>query len=155
MIRSFKHLSLLERGLLYSEIKEDKSLREIAKDFGRGHTSLPREVNNNSKYGKAYVPCRAHKRALRVGGRQRHHTLPKDPAIFLYVRTHLRSPHFWTPGMTAGRISLGTKGVSVCVETVYSYIYSRPARRDKLWEYLPTGRKVTRWRSCLRLLRFI
>jgi IS30 family transposase len=43
--------------------------------------------------------------------------------------------------MIAGRIGLDIKGAAVCVETVYGYIYSKPARRDKLWEYLPSGRK--------------
>ena len=46
--------------------------------------------------------------------------------------------------MIAGRMGLDIKGASVCVETVYGYIYSRGARKDKLWEYLPSGRKKRR-----------
>jgi IS30 family transposase len=147
MKRSFKHLSLLEREKLYGGIKEGRSLRDIARDLGRDHTSLSREIKNNTKYGKSYLPCLAHKRALRVGNRQRYHAPLKSPEVFLYVRQHLRSPYFWTPEMIAGRINLDIKGVSVCVETVYGYIYSRTARRDKLWEYLPSGRKKRRRRK--------
>ena len=141
MKRSFKHLSLLEREQLYGGLKEGKSLRNIAADLGRDHTSLSRELKNNTKYGKVYLPCLAQKRADRVGEHQRHHAPLKSSEVFLYVRQHLRSPFFWTPEMIAGRIGLDIKEASVCTETVYGYIYSRPARKDKLWEYLPSGRK--------------
>lgn len=141
MKRKFKHLSLLEREKLYGGLKEGKSLREIAADLDRDHTSLSRELKNNTKYGKVYIPCLAQRRAERVGFRQRYQAPLKSCEIFLYVRQHLRSPYFWTPEMISGRISLDIKGASICVETVYGYIYSRPAKRDKLWEYLPSGRK--------------
>lgn len=141
MKRKFKHLSLLEREKLYGGLKEGKSLRDVAKTLGRDHTSLSRELKNNTKYGKAYVPCLAQKRAERVGFRQRHRAPLKSSEVFLYVRQHLRSPYFWTPEMIAGRIGLDIKEASLCPETVYGYIYSRGARKDKLWEYLPSGRK--------------
>lgn len=141
MKRSFKHLSLLEREKLYGGLKSGMTLRDIAAELDRDHTVLSRELKRNTKYGKEYLPCLAQKRAERVGDRQRHHAPLKSPEIFLYVRTHLRSPFFWTPEMIAGRIGLDIKESSACVETIYSYIYSRGARKDKLWEYLPSGRK--------------
>lgn len=141
MKRSFKHLSLLEREKIFGWKKMGLSNREIGRRLNRHHTSIGREIKNNAKHGKAYFPCLAQKRSLRIGDRQRHHAPLKSPEIFLYVRTHLRSPFFWTPEMIAGRIGLDIKESSVCLETVYSYIYSRGARQDKLWEYLPSGRK--------------
>src|SRR3990167_8663611 len=113
MKRSFKHLSLLEREKLYGGIREGRSVREMAIELDRNHTSLSRELKNNTKYGRAYVPCLAQRRAERVGFRQRHHAPLKSPEVFLYVRQHLRSPFFWTPEMIAGRMGLDIKGASV------------------------------------------
>jgi IS30 family transposase len=83
MKQKFKHLSLLEREKLYGGLKEGKSLRDVAKTLGRNHTSLSRELKSNTKYGKAYIPCLAQRRAERVGFRQRHHAPLKNPEIFL------------------------------------------------------------------------
>lgn len=144
MIRKFKHLSLLEREILYGGLKESKSLRDIAKDLKRSHTSLSRELKNGTKYGRVYLPCLAQKRAERVGHNQRWKAPLKEAAIFLYVREHLRAPFFWTPEIISGRIGLDIMGAVVCVETIYRYIYSCSARKDKLWRYLPSGRKKRR-----------
>lgn len=141
MNRPFKHLSLLEREKIFGWKKVGLSNREIGQRLNRHHASIGREIKNNTKYGKTYFPCLAQKRSLRIGDRQRHHAPLKSPEIFLYVRTHLRSPFFWTPEMIAGRIGLDIKEASLCPETVYGYIYSRGARKDKLWEYLPSGRE--------------
>ena len=140
-MRTFSHLSLLEREKIFGWKKIGLSNREIGQRLNRHHTSISREIKRNTKYGRTYYPCLAQKRSLRIGDRQRHHAPLKSSEIFLYVREHLRLPYFWTPEMIAGRIGLDIQGASVCVETVYGYIYSRTARRDKLWEYLPSGRK--------------
>ena len=141
MRKQFKHLNLLERELLFGGLKEGKSLRVIAQDLGRSNGSLSRELKNNTKYGRKYLPCLAQKRAERVGFNQRYQAPLKSTAIFLYVREHLRSPHFWTPQIISGRIGLDLKGASIGVETIYRYIFSRKIRKDKLWRYLPAGRK--------------
>lgn len=147
MRKQFKHLSLLERELLFGGLKERKSLRVIAQGLGRNHGSLSRELKNNTKYGRKYLPCLAQKRAERVGTRQRYQAPLKNPEIFLYVREHLRSPHFWTPEIISGKIGLNIKGASVGVETIYRYIFSKKVRKDKLWQYLPLGRKKRQKRN--------
>lgn len=141
MKRSFKHLSLLEREKLYGGLKSGLSLRDIAVELGRDHTVLGRELKRNTKYGQAYLPCLAQRRADRVGHRQRYRAPLKSCEVFLYVRQHLRAPYFWTPQAISGRIGIDLKGASVGIETIYRYIYSRPIRKDKLWECLPAGRK--------------
>lgn len=137
----FKHLSLEERELLAIELAKGTSLRDIAKKLGRNHTSLGRELENNTRYGKEYVPCLAQKRAVRIGSRQRYKAPLKGPEVFLYVREHLRSPYFWTPEMISGRISIDIKDVTISIETIYQHIYNSKNRKHKLWEYLPCGRK--------------
>lgn len=147
MRKQFKHLGLLERELLFGGLKEGKSLRIIAQGLGRNHGSLSRELKSNTKYGRKYLPCLAQKRAERVGSRQRYQAPLKNPAMFLYIREHLRSPHFWTPQIISGRIGLDIKGATVGVETIYRYIFSRKVRKDKLWQYLPLGRKKRQKRN--------
>lgn len=144
MKRSFKHLSLLEREKLYGGLKSGRTLREIAAELDRDHTVLGRELKRNTKYGQEYLPCLAQKRAERVGFRQRCHAPLKSSEIFLYAREHLRRPFYWTPQVISGRIGIDFKGSSVGIETIYRYIYSRPARRDELWQYLPSGHKKRR-----------
>lgn len=128
-------------------------MRGVAKRIGRSHSSLVREIKKNTKFGRKYLPCLAQKRAERVGNKQRAKAPLKDPEIFLYVREHLRKPFFWTPQMIAGRIGRDLKGASLCPETIYSYIYSRPVKRDRLWEYLPSGRKRRRKKTGRKIHR--
>lgn len=138
---SFKHLSLEEREILAIELAGGSSLRYVAKKLGRSHASLSRELRRNTQYGKTYMPCIAQKRAVRIGNKQRFKAPLKNPQIFLYVREHLRSPHFWTPQMISGRISTDIKGASISVETIYGHIYKPKNRKHRLWEHLPCGRK--------------
>lgn len=151
MRKHFKHLNLLERELLFGGLKEEKSLRTIAWELGKSHGSLSRELKKNTKYGRKYLPCLAQKRAERIGVRQRYQAPLKNPGVFLYVREHLRSPYFWTPEIIAGRIGLDIKGASVGIETIYRYIFSRKVRKDKLWQYLPLGRKKRQKRNGRRV----
>lgn len=137
----FKHLSLEEREIIAIELAKGNSLRSIAKKLDRSHTSLSRELKRNTKYGKTYMPCLAQKRAVRIGNKQRFKAPLKNPQVFLYVREHLRSPHFWSPEMISGRIGYDIKGASISVETIYRHIYKPSNHKSKLWEFLPCGRK--------------
>ena len=137
----YKHLNIVEREMIHAWKESGVSLREIAIKLGRDVSTISRELGKNTKYGKPYVPCYAQRRADRVGERQRYKAPLKGPAIFLYVRQHLRSPYFWTPEMISGRIGRDIKGASINTETIYRYIYSRKNRKDALWQHLPCGRK--------------
>jgi IS30 family transposase len=132
---------LEEREKLYAWKMTGLSLREMGRRLGRSHTSLSREVKRNTRFGRPYIPCKAQNKAEKIGLIQRYKAPLKGPQIFLYVREHLRSPYFWTPEMISGRIGIDIKGASISIETIYEYIYSRKARRYKLWELLPCGRR--------------
>ena len=86
----YKHLSLEEREKLYAGVESGKSFRDIGEELGRDHTTLSREWKRNTKYGKPYIPCRAHEKAEKRGKEQREKAPLKEPLIFLYVREHLR-----------------------------------------------------------------
>lgn len=137
-MRRYKHLTLEEREKLYAGKEAGKSLREIANELGRDHTTLSRELRRNARYGKPYIPCRAQAQADRVAKRQRCKAPLKEPLIFVYVRAKLRKG--WSPEAIAGRLPIEHPGYGIDDETIYRYIYGR-GKKYKLWKRLPYKRK--------------
>ena len=138
----YKHLSLEEREKLFAYKTLGKSLRWIAKRLGRPHSTLVRELKRHSKYGKPYIPCRAHSEAIRVSTRQRQRAALKNPLIFLFVRTHLREDR-WSPETIAGRLPHVHPEETISIETIYRYIYlNKKTKREKLWKHLTLHRKT-------------
>ena len=138
----YSHLSLEERERLFAYRCLGKSLRRIAKRLGRSHSSLVRDVKRHTKYGRDYIPCHAQREANRVGFRQRRRSALKNPLIFLYVREHLRPPFSWSPETIAGRLKMDHPTESICIESIYRYIYLNPrTKSEKLWKYLVLHRR--------------
>lgn len=140
----------MERELLYGWRKEGISLREIGRRLGRDHTSLSDElkINKTGKgkrfheyFNQPYLPALADEKARKKALKQRQKAPLKEPEIFLYVREHLREPFFWTPDQISHKLPLEHPGKSISIETIYQYIYSKPAKRYKLWTYLTVQRK--------------
>lgn len=149
-MQDYKHLNLEEREKLYALKAKGLSLRGIAKILGRSDTTLGRELERNrTGLGKRsneylifrYIPCRAQQKAERREAKQRGSAPLKEPAIFLYVRERLGEPYGWTPEQIAGRLPIDQPGKSITKETIYSYIYSKKAKRYRLWRYLRLVRK--------------
>src|SRR4030043_172255 len=149
-LKGYKHLNLEERENLYALKAKGLTLRGIAKILGRRDTTLGRELKRNrTGLGKRsneylifrYIPCRAQAKTERRATKQRVKAPLKGPAVFLYVREHLREPYSWTPEEIAGRLSIDHPGKSITKETIYSYIYSKKAGRYKLWRCLTLARK--------------
>lgn len=146
----YKHLSLEEREKLYALKSQGISKREIGRILGRSDTTIGRELGRNKTgLGKRsneylifrYLPCKAHLKSLKRGIKQRTKAPLKETLIWLYVREHLRKPFSWTPEEIAGRLPRIYPGKSICTEAIYQYIYSKKAKRFKLWELLPNARK--------------
>jgi IS30 family transposase len=138
-VNKYTHLSLAEREELYALRKMGLSFREIGNRLGRHHSTLSREWKRNAPYFQEYFPCRAHLKATNRACKQRSKAPLKNPMIFLYVREKLRKG--WSPEIIAGRLSLTHPNYSIHHETIYCYIYRKETRQDRLWEYLPLGRK--------------
>lgn len=132
----FKHLNIVERERLYGMLERGFSHRKIAKVLGRPQSSISREIDRNTKYGKKYIPFYAQKRAVRIGNKQRYKAPLKNPEVFLYVREHLRKPFFWSPEIISGRIKLDIPGASITPEAIYRYIYNPKNRKFNLSNYL-------------------
>ncbi|MBN1162180.1 IS30 family transposase [Patescibacteria group bacterium] len=124
---------MLEKGI---------SHQDIARKLNRNQSTISRETARNTKYGKNYIPCHAHARYERITRKQRYKAPLKSPEIFLYVREHLRHPYYWSPEVISGRLKRESKSkLTITPECIYQYIYSKKAKRYKLWQYLPSGRK--------------
>lgn len=146
----YKHLNLEEREQLFCLKEQRISLREIGRILGRSDTTIGRELERN-KTGKgrksreylsfSYLPCKAHRKALKRGVKQRTKAPLKETLIWLYVREHLREPFNWTPEEISGRLPQEYPGKTICTEAIYRYIYSRKSKRYKLWVYLTCARK--------------
>ncbi|MDZ7586192.1 MAG: IS30 family transposase [Patescibacteria group bacterium] len=138
---SHHHLSLYEREQLAVLKAKGLSFREIGKVLKRSHVTLSREYRNKAKYGRPYIPCKAHEKARRVAISQRTKAPLKNKAIFLYVRHKLRDLN-WSPEIIAGRLPLDYPGESIHFETIYRYVYNHKKTWGmKLWRYLARHRK--------------
>jgi transposase, IS30 family len=134
-------LTLLEREKIYLWLHEAKSFREIGELLGRSHTSIAREVKRNKNQNSGeYLACKANAKARKREKSQREKAPLKSPRIFLYVRRKLRMG--WSPETIAGKLPLDHPGNSICVETIYQYIYNQKKHpKEKLYEKLVLHRK--------------
>ena len=147
---NYTHLSLEEREKLFCLNEQGIPLREIGRILDRSDTTVGRELKRNrTGLGKRaneylifkYIPCKAHLKALKRGVKQRTKAPLKETLIWLFVREHLKEPFNWTPEEISGRLPKIHPGKSISTETIYQYIYSKKARRYKLWQYLVNKRK--------------
>ena len=137
----YHHVNLEEREKLFGLKERGFSLRQIAKRLRRNVGTISRELKRHMRYGRPYLPCRAHRRACRWAERQRYCAPLKEPLVFLYVREHLRKPYSWSPETIAGRLPIDHPGYSIDDETIYRYIYGRKQNRMKLFVHLVHHRK--------------
>jgi len=129
-----KHLTIYDRETIFGLLKQRKSLNFIAFQIGKTAKTVRLEVKKNSKYGRAYSPCKAQYRADRVGRKQRTKAPLKNPKIYLSVRQMLREK--LSPEQISGRINLEFDDESISKDTIYNYIYSTKARREKFTKFL-------------------
>lgn len=145
-MNQYHQLTLVERERIYGMLEKGLSARSIAKQLHRSHSSIVRELHRNIAYGNEYfdnpyIPCKAQRLADKRMSRQRRKAPLKNPAIFLYVREHLRM--HWSPETIAGRLPIDHPELSICPETIYQYIYAKRTftRGMHLEQYLTLRRK--------------
>lgn len=138
----YSHLSLSERVELYADLKLGMSLRAIAKKLDRSVSSLSRELKRHTRYGRSYKPVLANRRAGRWAVHQRYKAPLKNPQTLVYVLEKLRLG--WGPEIIAGRLPIDHPGLSTSYESIYRWIYSKPWKKHKLWQYLECGHQRRR-----------
>lgn len=138
-MKPYTRLSQSEREQLFLLHHGGISLREIAKRLGRTHSTISREFRRL----ESYSPVSAHEEAVRRRSDPRRHKLD-DPMLRTYVIARLGDG--WSPEQIAGRLKHVGSSMTLCHETVYTSLYQKPLRGERLWEFLRRGhKKRERW----------
>lgn len=128
---TYTQFSVEEREMIQRGLWEKRSIRSIARDLGRSHTSILREINRNlPKEVRRYTPRLAHVRAQakrKCRGRTKR---LKTKEIRDYVVMHLKRR--WSPEQIAGRIreDMSTR---ISHEAIYQFIYAQVHRNGYGW----------------------
>lgn len=147
MKKKYKKLSLFEREVLAIGMAKGKSLRAIAKELGRHHSTLSRELKNHHppRVKATYSPCASHDIARifrRRAGRKRS---MDNEDLRQYVETKIKIG--WSPEQISGRVAKDHPGLSVSHETIYQYVYEEA---DYLVGYLAKRHKFRRKKRSYR-----
>lgn len=118
-------------------------MRECARKLGVNVSTVSREIASKSADvpgGRVYLPDHA---ALVTKGRRsrcRPHIKMDDPAFRKTIVIEIQKGR--SPEIIAGRLKREHGRVVIGVETLYKFIYeSEIGKRDRLYEYLPRGKK--------------
>jgi len=114
------------------------SAREIGRQLNREHSTILREIKRN-RFGEHYVAIHAQKLSEERKSTAGKRTPLKDKQTYSYVLEKLGEG--WSPEQIAGRIALERGKKTLCPETIYQFVYSKDAKEQKLWEYLPRKQK--------------
>ncbi len=120
------HLSIEEREAIQKGLWEKKSVRQIARELGRPHSTVVREVARNlPPERRVYTPRLANERALENRKKRGREDRLKSPEIRQYVVKHLKKR--WSPEQIAGRMKL--EGIdSISPEAIYQFVYAQVHR---------------------------
>lgn len=161
MKKYYQQLTIDEREQLAFLRIQKKSIREIARQLSRHHTTIARELKRNVYTSQvAYRPYRASVRArLRKQSAAKRPRL-KNEETRQYVLERLRNG--WSPEQIAGRISMDRPGSRISHEAIYQYVYieapelialltrrhrnrhaKRPYERHKNLRALSPGKSIT------------
>src|SRR3989344_7215840 len=139
-------ISYEDRIFVEYSLRIKRTHRYIAKQLGRDHTSIDREIRRNSKPGKCYTATYAQKLADERIRKRRQQTskIDSDFNLYWYVRSKLREG--WAPHVISGVLKkqkpLEARGASISTETIYRYIYIGNGRYLGWYHYLPYKRYV-------------
>ena len=120
---SYKHFSVEEREKIQRGLWEKRSIRSIARELGRPHSSVAREIaRNRPPKLDRYTPRLAHERALgKRKSRGRQERL-KNEKVRQYVIMELKRRR--SPEQIAGCIGRDIKE-TICPEAIYQFIYAQ------------------------------
>lgn len=137
----YKQLTSEERHYIAIQLKQLTSKNAIAKQLGRSHTTIIREIARNTG-GNGYRYRQAH-----VFATQRHKGKNKafklTDEIKKIVAKHLKLD--WSPEQICGRLRKDN-AISLHHETVYRYILKNKHRGGKLYKHLRHRGKAYRRR---------
>jgi transposase, IS30 family len=114
------------------------SVREIGRRLNREHSTILREIKRN-RFGEYYVSIHAQNLANERKSTAGKRTPLKNKKTYSYVVDKLGQG--WSPEQISGRLELEQGKRILCHETIYQFVYSKDAKEQKFWEYLPRKQK--------------
>jgi IS30 family transposase len=143
MGNKYSHLGIQDREKMALMKACGLSIREIARELGRSHSTLLREFQRNSAIINKgyYLPSKAEERSRQRRKAAYSRQKLKSAEIREYVESRLRIG--WSPELIAGRIGKEHAGLTISHEAIYQYIYTEA---PYLRCYLPRGHKK-RWKK--------
>ncbi len=125
---AYEHLAVEERELLQERLWEKKSVRSIARELGRSHTSLLREIaRNKPPLRTQYTPRVAEERAREKRKSRGRKLRLKNQKVRRYVVAQLKAGY--SPEQVAGRMTIDI-GESLSHEAIYQYVYATTHRGE-------------------------
>ena len=176
--QQYCHLSLGERTTIEKMGSEGLSMRQIANQLGRSPSTISREVRRGlfsaDAVGTAYKPYKdprlrsassvndpvyvavwAQHRADKRGTRSHQPVKMGSDRLVAYVCDGLRKG--WSPQLIAGRARqvdhVGDPEMSICMETIYAWIYSPTQAHRQLQDLLVRAHRKRRKRSGRKVRR--
>ena len=132
----YQHLSIEEREEIQRRLWAKESLRSIAANLGRSHSSLSRELARNRPPLKdRYTPRLANERALENRKKRSREGRLKSPELRTYVVSMLKAG--WSPEQIAN-----TAPSPISHEAIYQYIYAQVHRNG--YGYVRPGKEDLR-----------
>jgi IS30 family transposase len=141
--RRFAQLTAVKRWKLHELRRQGHSMRACARRLGVNVSTVSRELGGKSADvagGRVYLPDHA---VLVTKGRRSKchpHVKMNDPTFRKMIIIEIQKGR--SPEIIAGRLKRERGQTVISVETLYDFIYdSEIGKRDKLYEYLPRGKK--------------
>lgn len=133
--KKFSHIKKAERHEIAILLKKKYSHREIADSLGRDHTTVDREITNNSVRGE-YNPHKANHKSYvkRKYSKYQGMKIRSEPEVEKYIKRKLKA--HWSPEEISGRLKHKDKQLTyVSSRCIYKWCYS--AYGQKYCKYLP------------------
>lgn len=118
----YTHLSIEEREFIQKGLWEKRSIRAIAGELGRTHSSVLREIRRNKPPERErYTPRLAHERALTKRSSRGRNERLKNKYVRTYVVRELKRRR--SPEQIAGCITRDIHE-TISPEAIYQFIYA-------------------------------
>ena len=133
-MKGYKQITHEERIKLAQLRRSESSITKIASLLCRSRATVYRELRRNEAPPGEYWPDTAQRMTLER--RKRGNILDHESSLRDFVLEKLRC-HYWTPEQIAAHLTYKQhKLPSLSHETIYTWIYQKPQKEQKLWRFL-------------------
>ena len=150
---SYSHINQSDRDEISILLKKGYFHREIAGAVGKNHSSVSREIKDNSVRG-VYDPKRAEHKARRKRRASKYQGMKIAGNHNLEIQVAVGLMAGWSPEEVAGRIAYLNDGhVIISAKSIYKFCYS--SRGQYLCKYLPHRRYQPRKRGVAKSTKIL